>query len=82
MSNDGPGGIGQCSELQVFFSNDGTHFDNVEVFSISVGTLPTIPIGKRADITLNVLGNTGIMAYFYCFRNAQWSMLDEISFKS
>lgn len=81
MSNYGSGGIGQCRELQVFFSNDGTNFDNVEVFSTSAGTLPTIPSGKRADITLNVSGNTGIMAYFYCFRNAQWSMLDEISFK-
>lgn len=80
MSNDGSGGTGQCCELQVFFGNDGNHFDNVEVVGTSVGTLPTIPIGKRADIALNVSGNKGIMAYFYCFRHAQWSMLDEISF--
>jgi hypothetical protein len=82
MSNYGSGGIGQCNEIQVFFSvNSGTSWDKVSVFSAAGGTLPTIASGKRGDITLSLVGNTANAVKFYCFHGAQWTMLDEISFK-
>ncbi|MBI4517044.1 MAG: hypothetical protein HY699_14645 [Deltaproteobacteria bacterium] len=65
--------------VTVSFSDDGFTFGSPLLFEQSNSTLPHIPDGTRADVTLDLTGRAGRFARLD-FANPYWTFIDEVAF--
>jgi hypothetical protein len=80
VNNHGTGGINSPSEVQIQFSDDDVTFGMPYVFRRSMGTLPVIPPGTRADWLLVTPGAQGRYVRITLVYSAAWTMVDEFEF--
>jgi hypothetical protein len=71
--------IYEAAEIHVSFSIDGNVFAGEQVFKVADGTLPVVPDGKRADLSLSLAAAQGNYVRL-SFVTSGWLFLDEIAF--
>jgi hypothetical protein len=80
IDNYDPGDVQEPKQIDISYSDDDLSYGAPVSFKLSDGTLPQIPAGKRADLTLATPGKSGkyVKIRFYY---TVWTFIDEVSFK-
>ncbi len=80
LNNRKDGSVSQPPEVQIRLSMDGVKWLPLQAFTMADGSEPTIPTGKRGDITLPLTMQTVQFVEIRFVTPGSWTFLDEMAF--